>query len=317
MKRKKKSSSAIKIFFVVLLAVFFLAWFYDFLKIRRNREENFSDFAEKIDDVPLQGENSVSAEKNEPVLEKKFLQLPESLEIPFCALKNKKSDHEFRQFSYYSICYRESYEEAEWSAYKLPRENLEKNSTRTDDFRADGEISTFSATPADYRGSGFDRGHLTPSADMTFSREAVSETFFMSNMTPQAPSFNRGIWLDLEKQVRKWAEKFGEVYVVSGPVLEKSAAEYESIGENCVSVPEFFYKVVLAPVFADENQRKNAEDVAAIGFIIPNEKCSGTFRDFAVSVDEVEAKTGIDFFYLLDDDAENRAERNFSEEFWK
>ena len=139
----------------------------------------------------------------------------------------------------------------------------------------------------------------------------MSETFYMSNMSPQAGSLNRGIWKDLESQVRVWAKTFGRVYVVSGPVLEKPASEYSSIGENRVVVPDFYYKVILAPIYKDENDRMSPDDassVASIAFIFPNEKCSGELFDYAVTIDEVEERTKLDFFSLLDDEIEEQIE---------
>ena len=244
---------------------------------------------------------------------KKLVALPAGLEKPVCAASHKATDHQIRQFEHYSLCYRESYEQAEWSAYCLTEEELVKNAKRSDDFRSDPEITTGSATPADYKKSGYDRGHLSPAADFAFDEKAMSETFYMSNMSPQKGGLNRGIWKDLETEVRLWAKNFGRVYVVSGPILEKSAAEYQSIGENQVAVPEFYYKVILAPLYENEADRatpQDAENVIALGFIFPNEKCTGTLDDYAVTVDEVEARTGLDFFSLLEDSIENEIEGN-------
>lgn len=236
------------------------------------------------------------------------------LEVPVCALKNQEENHERRIFQNYSICYRENYEQAEWSSYALTAAQLVKNTGRTDDFRADDKISTQSATLADYRGSGYDRGHLTPAADMAFSEQAMSETFFMSNMSPQEPQFNRGIWRKLEAQVRKWTEKFGAVYVVSGPVLDLPPESYKTIGENKVAVPDFFYKVILAAT-RDENSGDEVA-VAAIGFIIPNKKCDDPLWNYARTVDEVEAVTNLDFYSLLDDEIEARLEANLDLSVW-
>lgn len=244
----------------------------------------------------------------------------DGLEVPVCGLKHNAEDHELRKYEHYSICYRESYEQAEWSAYMLSDSQLEKNTSRTDDFRPDLMISTQSASLADYKGSGYDRGHLTPAADMAFSDSAMSETFFMSNMSPQAPQFNRGVWKYLESQVRDWVKTFGRVYVVSGPILEKAADEYEFIGKNKVSVPEYYYKVILVPLFADETDRltmEDAESAMAIGFIMPNQKCEGTFWDYAVSVEEVEKRTGLDFYSFLDDSIEEVVENDYVVENWK
>lgn len=246
--------------------------------------------------------------------------LEKNLEIPLCAGANHASDHERRNYEYYSICYRESYEQAEWSAYCLTKEHLVKNASRSDDFRPDPEISTGSATLADYKGSGYDRGHLSPAADFSFDKNAMSETFYMSNMSPQAGSFNRGIWKDLESTVREWAEEFGRVYVVSGPVLDKPASEYESIGKDKVSVPQYYYKVLLAPLYENEDDAKTPDDaknVIALGFIFPNEKCAGTIFDYAASIDEVEKRTGLDFFYELEDSVENKVEAETETAEWK
>lgn len=243
-----------------------------------------------------------------------------NLEIPVCGLHKKAKDHELRKFENYQICYRESYEQAEWSAYELQLSELKKNSERSNDFRPDPEISTGSATLADYKGSGYDRGHLSPAADFSFSEKAMSETFYMSNMSPQFPDLNRGTWQELESKVRDWSRKFGRVYVISGPVLEKPASEYESIGANKVSVPQYYYKVVLAPVYENKEDSKTPDDaksVITIGFILPNKKCDGTFWNYAVSVDEVEKRTNLDFFSLLDDDIEKKVEKSFDLSLWK
>lgn len=247
--------------------------------------------------------------------------LPKGLEYPACEGGSGKKDHQRRQLTHYALCYRESYEQAEWSAYRLTEAQLDRKAKRTDDFREDPEIKTQSATPADYKGTGYDRGHLTPAADMGFDKKAMSETFYMSNMSPQAGPFNRGIWRLLEEQVRGWTQKFGRVYVVSGPILDKPASKLKKIGKSNVSVPERYYKVILAPLYADDKDRRSPEDaadVAAIGFILPNDECKGKkFWDYAVSVDEVEKATGIDFFDKLDDAAEKRAESRFDAKLWK
>lgn len=239
-----------------------------------------------------------------------ILTLPENLELPVCAASKNGTahDHQIRTFQNYVICYRESYEQAEWAAYCLEKEELVKNASRGDDFRADPEITTGSATLADYKKSGYDRGHLAPAADFAFSEEAMSESFFLSNMSPQAPGLNREIWQYLEGQVRTWADRFGKVYVITGPVLEKPAQEYDSIGENQVSVPEYYYKVLLVPY---------NDSLMSIGFILPNQKCKDTFWDYAVSVDEVERRTGLDFYALLDDTLETPLEADFNLEDWK
>lgn len=242
----------------------------------------------------------------------------------FCADQNvdadhSSPDHQIRDFQHYSLCYRESYEQAEWSAYCLRAFMLQKNVKRTNDFRPDPQITTGSATLADYKKSGYDRGHLTPAGDMVFEKEAMSETFYMSNMCPQTAAFNRGIWKDLEDQVREWVRLYGAAYIVSGPVLSKPAEEYPSIGESKVAVPEFFYKTILVPIYKDGLEQDSPEecaDLMAIAFVIPNKNCAGDFWQYAMSVDELEQITGLDFFSLLEDDIENRVEADCNPRPW-
>ncbi|MCZ6703711.1 MAG: DNA/RNA non-specific endonuclease, partial [Ignavibacteria bacterium] len=120
----------------------------------------------------------------------------------------------------YSLSYNETHEQAEWVAYVLTADEVRMKCERTNDFREDGSVSTGSAGLADYRGSGYDRGHLSPAADNKADCPvAMSESFYMSNMSPQKPGFNRGIWRKLESKVRDWAAKYGEIYVATGPVF--------------------------------------------------------------------------------------------------
>ncbi len=212
----------------------------------------------------------------------------------------------------YALCYREEYEQAEWVSYDLTRAKLVKTAARQNNFRADPSVSTGSATPADYKKSGYDRGHMAPASDMAYSEQAMSESFFMSNMSPQEAKLNRGAWKDLESEIRVMAEQLGKIYIVTGPVLEKK--EYKTIGENKVAVPEFYYKVLLAPVIKNSD---DYDDWIMIGFILPNQECDGTIWDYTVSVDEVEKRTGLDFFWELDDEIEDSLEAGCDISNWK
>ena len=183
-------------------------------------------------------------------------------------------------YSGFSLKYNEVYEQAEWVAYLLTDDEVLGTVDRIDRFRADDSIPTDSASLADYRGSGYDRGHLAPAADMKWSETAMDESFLMSNMSPQAPGFNRGIWKRLEGIVREWAVENEEVYVVTGPVL--TDGPYLALGENQVAVPKQYYKVIL--------DYKEPE-LKAIRFILPNEKSNLPLSVFVVSVDRVEEIT--------------------------
>lgn len=224
--------------------------------------------------------------------------------LPVCS---EDEDHILRNYTGYSLCYRESYEQAEWAATCLTREKVnKKSSARTDNFREDPSIPTGSSTLADYKGSGYDRGHLVPAADLAWSEKSMDDSFYMTNMSPQAGDFNRGIWKELEEQVRDWAKEFGTVYTVSGPILEKK--KYKTIGKSKVAVPEYYYKVLLAHTDKDK--------WSAIGFILPNEGSEKAFIEFAVPVDEVEKRCNIDFFAPLDDADEAVLESSFDAAFW-
>jgi len=161
--------------------------------------------------------------------------------------------------------------------------------SRSDNFRADKSISSGSASLADYRGSGYDRGHLAPAGDMKWDKEAMSQSFLMSNMSPQAPSFNRGIWKKLEEEVRSLAMERDSIYVVTGPVLHTVKS---SIGKNEVGIPSYYFKVVvdLSP-----------PDYGMIAFLLPNEKSGEELSSYAISVDSLEAFTGYNFFHSAPD----------------
>jgi endonuclease G, mitochondrial len=204
----------------------------------------------------------------------------------------------------YTFQYNEAHEQAAWVLYRITAEQLQASVRRTDDFRRDRAVTTGSATLADYRRSGYDRGHLAPAAAMAWSQEVMSESFYLSNMSPQDPGFNRGIWRQLEGRVRDWADLHGEVLVVTGPVLED---ELPTIGPSGVSVPAYYYKVVVD---------LRPQGVEGIGFILPNGSANQSIGRYAVSIDSVEAFTGIDFFPLLSDSIETELEITISRDHW-
>lgn len=209
--------------------------------------------------------------------------------------------------THYSLSYSEAHEQAEWVYYELTAyEAGNAKYKRTNNFRADLKVTTGSASLADYKGSGYDRGHLAPAGDLAFSSSGMSESFYMSNMSPQHPSFNRGIWKQLESLVRAWAIEKSVLYVVTGAILEPGLS---SIGTNRVSIPRYYYKVLLD---YDETTR----NYTAIGFILPNQKGQRILQDYVVSIDDVEHRTGIDFYSQLSDDIENVIEDTYDLKHW-
>ena len=205
----------------------------------------------------------------------------------------------------YTLSYNEEYELPSYVAYELTRAEVLGSEERNDSFKADPAVRTGSAELSDYRRSGYDRGHMAPAADFKWSAEAMSDTFYLSNMAPQVPSFNRGIWAELEAVVRTFAYENESVYVVTGPVL--TDGPYETIGKNEVAVPKRFYKVVLD--YTDP-------DIKAIGFVLPNEGSDRSLQSYAMSVDDVEDITGIDFYPRLPDDIEEIIEATYDVSAW-
>ena len=200
-----------------------------------------------------------------------------------------------RHFAY-TLEYSEEHEQARWVAYVLTSDMIGGPWERCDHFRPDTMITTGSAELSDYRGSGFDRGHLAPAADMTWDSVAMGESFFMSNMSPQSPGFNRGIWKKLESQVRTWADENQELWIVTGPILTEGLP---TIGDNQVSIPEYFYKVII-----DIKE----PDIKGVGFIMVNQSSSESIESFAVTIDSVETLTNLDFFSDLPDSIEQALE---------
>ena len=221
------------------------------------------------------------------------------LELPKTNSKDKIITH-----TGYSFLYNEIHEQADWVAYELTKEETNKIYERTNKFILDPKVTTFTASDSDYKGSGYDRGHLAPASDMGWSSIAMKESFYYSNMSPQKPSFNRGIWKKLEELVRTWAVENNNLYIVTGPVLKK---ELESIGVNKVSVPKYYYKVILD--FREPS-------IKGIGFILPNRGSKEPLNDYAVTIDSVEKFTGIDFFPSLQDKQENLIESTLCIECW-
>lgn len=186
----------------------------------------------------------------------------------------------------YVLLYNEIHEQATWVAYELTREETTKSAERSNKFLVDPQINTGSANDGDYAGSGYDRGHLAPAADLSWSEQSMKESFYYSNMSPQVPSFNRGVWKRLEEQVRDWAVELNQIFVVTGPLLSDTLSR--KIGANRVTVPRYYYKAIV-----DTINRKG------IAFVLPNQASSDSLQRFVITIDSLQTLTGIDFFPLL------------------
>ena len=215
------------------------------------------------------------------------------------------STGEVVRHTYYTLSYVEDHEQAEWVAYELTRQRLNNNWADRGGltFKPDPEVRTESATPRDYTGTGYDRGHLCPAADMSFDTLALSETFFMSNISPQDKGFNKGIWREMEELTRDWARKYGQVLVVTGPMLSRQGVK--QIGFSKVTVPVGFYKAVYAP-------KQNI----AIGFIVPNQVSTRPVMEYAFHLDYIEQLTSIDFFPKILTGENEKVEAAIDKSFW-
>lgn len=219
----------------------------------------------------------------------------EALELP----ATRKTDTRLLIRTGYTLSYNDAWKIPNWVAWQLTAEEVAGKVKRTDEFLVDPDLPTrFQSEHRDYSGSSYDRGHMAPAGDMKWDEQAMQESFYMSNMCPQAPNLNKGDWRILEEQCRKWAQRYGMVYVVCGPIVDERISQKKKIGRNKVLVPDGFFKVVL----------KLGDKPSAVGFIFPNDDCNSALADYAVSVDQVEAVTGIDFFHRLPDEQENALE---------
>lgn len=213
--------------------------------------------------------------------------------LPFPVAENQVLERPF-----YTLSYNKEHEQADWVAYKMYPFPDSLSVKRKDAFRPDPLIDGGSATLEDYKRSGYDRGHLAPAKALSFSKESMKESFFMSNMSPQVPMFNRGIWRFLEAQIYTWSKQSDSLYVVTGPVLNNPLG---TIGENQVSIPHSYYKTIVR--FKDGN-------ATGIGFLLKNEKSPESYFDFVTSIDSLEQVTGINFYAQFPEELQNRIEAN-------
>ena len=222
----------------------------------------------------------------------------------------KGGDSDIVHHAYYTVGYNPKKEIPDWVAYKLTKESLVvKNVPRAKRFIVDNDVEGKSAKHSDYTHSGYTRGHMAPAGDMAFSEEAMRESFYMSNMTPQLRAFNGGIWRELEENVRDWAYDNDELYIVSGPIFYDD--KIDKIGKSTqVAVPDAFYKAIL-----DIEGRSQK----SIGFIIPHEKSDKHLREYAVSIDEVERVANLNFFndLIQDNNEEEQLEQSMDVNKWR
>lgn len=229
---------------------------------------------------------NVSGQKK--VVDLKYLQ-------PYTTQKYQQINH-----TYYSILYSDYYRQSFCSYYHLTKEMVNCDLERKDCFAVDTMIKGIKIKPVDYVHSGYDKGHLACNADMCFNSKAMTECFYMSNMSPQVHGFNAGIWKKLETQCRTWAIVKGDVFIFTGGVLTKNLKKFS---KDSISIPEYFYKII---VFHD-----NKSDVyETIAFLIPHADIDHyELEDYIVPIDDIESATKIDFLKSLPNTLENEIEK--------
>ena len=197
----------------------------------------------------------------------------------------------------YTLAYDAKTRTPQWVAWELTKKETQGTEERSNDFQPDPDVKGAQVVTKDYTHSGYDRGHMAPAADMKWSKKAMKESFYMSNICPQDHNLNTSDWSELENKSRQWARRYGKVYIVCGPIYNGKRNEY--IGDHRVKVPDAFFKVVLI------NEKKKQ---CAMGFYFENEAGERKLQEYLVPVDRLEQLTGMDFFSALPDNLEDRLE---------
>ena len=302
---KKMLLGAFAVVVCFIGVLFIYNWFYPVSKTRP--VEKKQDRAEtivrpKISDKGgsgTSGKKAAQATKNKQTTNPKkgtsAYTFQEGAEIP--RLKNKQKEQVIKHEGY-TVSYNSEYRIANWVAYELTAtEAKSKKTERSNKFVSDPQVKGATAMNEDYTRSGYDRGHLAPAGDMKWSAKAMRESFYLSNICPQKPKLNRGIWKDLEEQCRLWALDNGSLLIVTGPVI---TGDMKRLGKNRVAIPKAFYKVLC---YHTEKGYKG------IGFLFENRDYKdNSLKSMAIPIDSVEKATGIDFFPSIPDDQENEME---------
>lgn len=270
------------------------------------KEDNDSD-EEVTDDYVEKSKSEIEEDGNTVVQndEPSCNSLPNGIEIP---LSLTKRDEQIIKHTGFTVSYNKSHNTPNWSAWNLTADHASGNIPRGKKFWADETVpSAYRVEYYEYKGSGYDRGHMCPAGDNKWSREAMHDCFYMTNMCPQDPILNGESWKDLEEACREWVMAERSLYIVCGPVYRGNS--HERIGmEHSIDVPEAFFKAVLSLRPGNEK---------SIAFLYENNNRRQSMSSTAMSVDEVEEIIGMDLFYQLDDDLEKRLESTYSLRNWR
>jgi len=232
----------------------------------------------------------------EPPLNKKQLELPAISDTDIILV-----------YSGFVVNYNSEWLLPNWVAYELTAEELDGDVPRGRSFSMDLDYKGRQAMREDYSNTGWDKGHMAPSADMKWSQVAMKESFYLTNICPQDHNLNEKDWQTLEKYVRDWAVKYGKVWVVCGPYVTTS--QYGTIGERNVMIPDGFFKAVL---------RQDDRNVwHSIAFVFENNSSKQAVKDAVHSINEVEKLIGYDLFTNLRNRIEEDVEAQSDWEEWR
>lgn len=205
---------------------------------------------------------------------------------------------------YFVVSYNTEYKNPNWVGWRLTGNHVYGEVKRPSGkaFHKDPDLMDSQADPLDFRGSGYSRGHLCPAGDNRWSREAMYESFCMTNVCPQLEELNTGEWNDLENKCRKWAQRYGVIYIIAGPVYNETM---EYVGNTNVRVPAGFFKVIL----------RTGNNPQTIAFFFDNRQ-NVPERMSVMSVKDIEKLTGLVFFPLLPDELEKKLKSSFNINQW-
>lgn len=218
----------------------------------------------------------------------------ENMEIP---ITRDRNNSQVVAHLGYTLSYNADLRIADWVAYQLTAEEARGKVARSDSWSSDPLVKGAQGSSDDYRGSGWDRGHLAPAGDMKWSSVAMDESFYYTNICPQDGNLNSGQWRELEEECRSLAINYGYIYIVCGGVVIDN--KYGKLGYNRVTIPDAFFKVLLI---------KQHNEYKGIGFYFENEPAQSGYMNYSTTIDQIENITDMDFFSMLPDDIENRVE---------
>lgn len=290
----------LKLFFVVTLILVILYYMTRYNNRYQPEPAKQEYVQEEQSQTPITKQNEVVSQKKQ----KRAVVTYSNLEIP--KWETTTTQQKITNQGYTSS-YNTTYGIPNWVAYELTRsEAASQAAERTNNFKPDPKVKGKSATNSDYKGSGYDKGHMAPAADMKWSKNVMEESFYFTNICPQAPGLNRGAWKDLEEEIRDWAIRDSAIVVICGPLFTKEQVQY--IPNTTVAIPDAYFKVVCSPY---------TEEARAIAFVFPNSKASKHPREYVVTIDSVEKMTGMDFLSQLPDEIENKIEQTSNYTHWE